>query len=65
MGNEESREKTLAKALSIIRKRPGIRPSGLNRLLRRAHSAGLRATLIERGLVRKEKRGSAVRYYPR
>jgi len=64
MGNKESREKILAKMFSIIKKRPGIRPSELNRLLNREHSAGLRDTLVKRGLVRKVKRGAAVRYYP-
>jgi hypothetical protein len=54
----------LERALSLIRARPGIRPSELNRLLNREESDGLRATLIRRGLVRKEKDGSAMRYYP-
>jgi hypothetical protein len=54
----------LEKALSLIRARPGIRPSELNRLLKRDQSDGLRNTLIKRGLVRKEKDGTAMRYYP-
>jgi hypothetical protein len=54
----------LEKTLALIRKRPGIRPSELNRLLNRKESDGLRNTLIKRGLVRKEKDGAAVRYYP-
>jgi hypothetical protein len=54
----------LEKALSLIRARPGIRPSELNRLLKREQSDGLRNTLIKRGLIRKEKDGSAMRYYP-
>jgi len=54
----------LEKMLSLIRARPGIRPSEINRLLNRLESDGLRATLIRRGLIRKEKDGSAVRYYP-
>jgi hypothetical protein len=54
----------LEKTLSLIRKHPGIRPSELNRLLNRDESDGLRNTLIKRGLVRKEKDGSATRYYP-
>jgi hypothetical protein len=54
----------LEKALALIRARPGLRPSELNRLLNRTESDGLRATLIKRGLVRKEKDGSAMRYYP-
>jgi hypothetical protein len=43
---------------------PGIRPSEINRRLKRVESDGLRATLIKRGLIRKEKDGSAMRYYP-
>jgi hypothetical protein len=54
----------LEKTLSLIRARPGIRPSEINRLLNREESDGLRHTLIKRGLVRKEKDGSASRYYP-
>ena len=54
----------LEKTLELIRSRPGIRPSEINRLLNREESDGLRNTLIKRGLVRKEKDGSAVRYYP-
>jgi hypothetical protein len=54
----------LEKTLSLIRARPGIRPSEINRLLNREESDGLRNTLIKRGLVRKEKDGSATRYYP-
>ena len=54
----------LNKALLLIRKRPGIRPSELNRLLNREESDGLRKALIKRRLVRKEKEGSAMRYYP-
>lgn len=50
--------------LTLIKKQPGIRPSGLNRLLHRDHSAGLRNTLVRRGLVRKQRRGAVVRYYP-
>jgi hypothetical protein len=53
-----------AKALALIRKNPGIRPSELNRLLHRVESDGLRATLIKRGLIRKEVDGAATRYYP-
>jgi hypothetical protein len=54
----------LEKTLALIRARPGIRPSEINRLLNREESDGLRSTLIKRGLIRKEKDGSAVRYYP-
>jgi hypothetical protein len=54
----------LEKVLGLIRAHPGIRPSEINRLLDRVESDGLRSTLIKRGLVRKEKDGSAIRYYP-
>lgn len=54
----------LEKTLSLIRAHPGIWPSELNRLLNRVESDGLRGTLIKRGLIRKEKDGSAMRYYP-
>jgi hypothetical protein len=54
----------LEKALSLIRTHPGIRPSELNRLLNREQSDGLRNTLIKRGLIRKERDGLAMRYYP-
>jgi hypothetical protein len=54
----------LEKTLSLIRTHPGIRPSELNRLLHREQSDGLRNTLIKRGLIRKERDGSAMRYYP-
>jgi hypothetical protein len=54
----------LEKTLSLIRTHPGIRPSELNRLLNREQSDGLRGTLIKRGLIRKERDGSAMRYYP-
>ena len=53
----------LDKALALIRANPGIRPSEINCILKRTESDGLRATLIKRGLVRKEKDGSAMRYY--
>jgi DNA-binding MarR family transcriptional regulator len=51
------------KVLSLIRTRPGIRPSELNRLLNVQQSDGLRNTLIKRGLIRKKKDGNAMRYY--
>jgi hypothetical protein len=54
----------LEKTLALIRARPGIRPSEINRRLNREESDGLRSTLIKRGLIRKEKHGSATRYYP-
>lgn len=64
MDIKKSREKLLAEMLLIIRKNPGIRPSELNSRLNRAHSASLRATLIKRKLIRKERKGIAVYYYP-
>jgi len=65
MANEPpSREALLAKILSIIQKNPGIRPSELNRRLGREHSASFRKKLIKLGLVRKERKGVAVHYYP-
>jgi hypothetical protein len=54
----------LEKTLALIRAHPGMRPSEINRLLNREESDGLRSTLIKRGLIRKEKDGSAMRYYP-
>lgn len=60
----EDKEKLLVEMLSIIRKNPGIRPSELNRLLNIPHTWNIRQTLIKRGLVRKEKDKSKVRYYP-
>ncbi len=54
----------LEKTLALIRAHPGIRPSEINRLLDREESDGLRGTLMKRGLIRKEKDGSAMRYYP-
>ena len=65
MQGRDEREKVLAKILLIIKKKPGIRPSELNRLLDRIHSAPLRDTLIKRGLVRKVRKGAAVHYFPR
>jgi hypothetical protein len=54
----------LEKVLALIRTHPGIRPSEINRRLKREQSDGLRAMLIKRGLVRKEKDGATTRYYP-
>lgn len=53
----------LEKVLSLITARPGIRPSEINQILNLKQSDALRATLIRRGVVRKEKDGSAMRYY--
>ncbi|MBI4009504.1 hypothetical protein HY357_04670 [Candidatus Roizmanbacteria bacterium] len=61
---KNSKEDLLEEMLSIVSKNPGIRPSELNRLLKTPHTWPLRRTLIKRGLIRKEKRGAAVFYYP-
>jgi DNA-binding MarR family transcriptional regulator len=53
----------LEKVLALIRAHPGIRPSEINRRLKLAQSDAPRAALIKRGLIRKEKDGTAVRYY--
>jgi DNA-binding MarR family transcriptional regulator len=54
----------LAKVLALIKARPGIRPSEINRRLNLEQSDALRDVLIKRGLIRKVKDGSAMRYYP-
>ena len=59
----ELREAKLTNMLSIIQKNPGIRASEVNREMSLDHSWNLRSTLINRGLVRKERTGAAVRYY--
>lgn len=62
--SRETTEQLLAEILAIIRDRPGVRPSEINRLLGREQSDSLRATLIRRGLVRKVKEGQSTRLYP-
>ncbi|HLC91744.1 MAG TPA: hypothetical protein VJC09_01700 [Candidatus Saccharimonadales bacterium] len=57
-------EKVLELMLRIIRENPGIRPSELNKRIKRVHSAHLRNKLIKQGLVHKERGGAAVHYYP-
>lgn len=59
-----NRDAILKEMLSIIRTHPGIRASELNRKMNREHSWNYRKSLIEKGLVKKEKDGAAVRYYP-
>jgi hypothetical protein len=49
--------------LAIIKSDPGIRPSELNRRLKREQSDSLRAALIRQGLVRKVKDGRATHLY--
>ena len=54
----------LERILRLIKEHPGIRPAEINRLLNLQQSDALRNTLIGRGLIRKERDGSAMRYYP-
>jgi hypothetical protein len=54
----------LEEVLALIKARPGIRPSEINRRLKLTQSDAARAALIKRGLIRKEKTGSEVRYFP-
>ena len=63
MEPEGTRERVLAKMLAIIKSKPGIRPSELNRLLNMKQSDALRDALIRRGLVRKVKEGPATHLY--
>jgi Mn-dependent DtxR family transcriptional regulator len=62
-GPKGTRERVLAKILSIIKSYPGIRPSELNRRLKVEQSDALRDALIRRGLVRKVKDGRATHLY--
>jgi len=62
--DSKQRKILLEKMLAIIRKKPGIRPNELNNLLCLKHSWNCRSTLIKRNLIKKEKDGIAVRYYP-
>lgn len=64
LGKRETTEARLAEMLAVIRRNPGIRASEINRRMGLEHSWSLRAKLIDRGLVRREKDGAAVRYYP-
>jgi len=50
--------------LALVKARPGIRPSEINRALRLQQSDAPRAALVKRGLIRKVRDGSAMRYYP-
>lgn len=61
----KNREELLEQVLSVIRKNHGIRPREIHKIMELEHSASLRNTLIKRGLVRKERKGAAVHYYPR
>ena len=60
---KETTEQLLAKILEIIKSKPGVRPSEINRRLGLTQSDSLRATLIRRGLVRKVKDGQATHLY--
>jgi hypothetical protein len=62
--NKEARSAKLRTILALVRAHPGIRPSELNRLMKLEQSDDLRNALIRRGLIRKERDGSAMRYYP-
>lgn len=53
----------LEKVRALIAAHPGIRPSEINRRLNLEQSDALRGTLLKRGLIRKEKDGTAMRYY--
>jgi predicted DNA-binding transcriptional regulator len=53
----------IEKVLALIRARPGIRPSEINRRLKLAQSDAACGALIKRGLIRREKDGSAAGYY--
>lgn len=57
-------EEVLERMLSVIKENPGIRPLELNKILKIPHTWNLRKKLLEKGLIRKEKRGTAVYYYP-
>lgn len=59
----DKKEKILKNMLSIIKKKPGIRPYELNKVLKLEHSWPLRLILIKRGLVKKKKDGITIRYY--
>ena len=61
---EKPRQEFLSEMLKIIKEKPGIRPSELNRILGKPHTASSRNTLIKRGLIKKERKGTAVHYYP-
>ena len=62
--SSHEKEELLAKILSLVRKKPGIRPSEINKILNLEHSWPLRLILVKKGLVKKKKDGIAVRYYP-
>jgi hypothetical protein len=64
-GAKSDREQVLAKILAMIQRKPGIRPSEINRRLNVVQTDELRDVLIRRGLVRKVKTGGETHLYPR
>jgi predicted transcriptional regulator len=60
-----TRKDLLVRILELVKKKPGIRPSEINRALNLEQSDDLRQALIDRGLVRKTKEGREVHLYPR
>jgi predicted transcriptional regulator len=60
----QSRDELLAEILAIVRRNPGTRASEINRKLGREQTDHYRSVLIDQGLLRKERQGAAVRYYP-
>jgi DNA-binding MarR family transcriptional regulator len=62
-GSAQRTDSQLEKVLSLIRANPGIRPSEINQRLNLEQSDSLRNTLLKRGLIRKVKDGTAMRYY--
>jgi Mn-dependent DtxR family transcriptional regulator len=60
-----TREELLDRILELVKKKPGIRPSEINRALNVEQSDDLRQALIDRGLVRKVKEGREVHLYPK
>ena len=57
------REAILGKILAMIKTKPGIRPSEINRRLNVVQTDALRDALIRRGLVRKVKTGRETHLY--
>jgi len=60
----QSRDELLTQIVAIVRRNPGIRASEINRKLGREQTDHYRSILIDQGLLRKERQGAAVRYYP-
>ena len=56
-------DEVLERMLSVIKENPGIRPSELNKILKIPHTWNLRKKLLEKGLIRKERKGQAVYHY--